>query len=227
MSCGTRVPFRSPNVFVYGAFTLYGRPFQSRSTDLEISYSAQGLRSLNKRSHDPHTATLVGLHSAGLGSSAFARHYLRNHCCFLFLRVLRCFSSPGSLTPAYIFSGLWPARAGTGFPIRISAGYRLCSGSPQLFAATYVLLRLSTPRHPPRALSSLTSLTQIRLLSDLGAAPRSENLVRTLLHPMSMNRRRPEACRTPISASLKSESSVIGRCECLTRRVDRGRAPWC
>ena len=32
----------------------------------------------------------------GLGSSDFARHYFRNHCCFLFLRVLRCFSSPGS-----------------------------------------------------------------------------------------------------------------------------------
>ena len=31
----------------------------------------------------------------GLGSCAFARHYLRNHVCFLFLRVLRCFSSPG------------------------------------------------------------------------------------------------------------------------------------
>ena len=29
----------------------------------------------------------------GLGCSAFARHYLRNHCCFLFLQVLRCFSS--------------------------------------------------------------------------------------------------------------------------------------
>ena len=33
---------------------------------------------------------------SGLGSSAFARRYLRNHCCFLFLRLLRCFSSPGS-----------------------------------------------------------------------------------------------------------------------------------
>ena len=32
----------------------------------------------------------------GLGSSAFARHYLRNHCCFLLLWVLRCFSSPRS-----------------------------------------------------------------------------------------------------------------------------------
>ena len=32
----------------------------------------------------------------GLGSCAFARHYLRNRYYFLFLRVLRCFSSPGS-----------------------------------------------------------------------------------------------------------------------------------
>ena len=33
----------------------------------------------------------------GLGSSAFARRYLRNHGCFLFLSLLRCFSSGGSL----------------------------------------------------------------------------------------------------------------------------------
>ena len=33
----------------------------------------------------------------GLGSSAFARRYLRNHGCFLFLCLLRCFSSAGSL----------------------------------------------------------------------------------------------------------------------------------
>ena len=34
---------------------------------------------------------------SGLGSSNFARRYFRNHFCFLFLRLLRCFSSPGSL----------------------------------------------------------------------------------------------------------------------------------
>ena len=33
----------------------------------------------------------------GLGSSAFARRYSQNRCFFLFLRLLRCFSSPGSL----------------------------------------------------------------------------------------------------------------------------------
>jgi hypothetical protein len=35
-------------------------------------------------------------HAHGLASSAFARHYSRNHYCFLFLRVLRCFTSPRS-----------------------------------------------------------------------------------------------------------------------------------
>ena len=35
------------------------------------------------------------LRSVGLGSSPFARHYLGNDYYFLFLRLLRCFSSPG------------------------------------------------------------------------------------------------------------------------------------
>ena len=46
------------------------------------------------------------MQAPGLGSSAFARRYLRNHGCFLFLRLLRCFSSPGSLrTPMYSVHG--------------------------------------------------------------------------------------------------------------------------
>ena len=36
-----------------------------------------------------------GMHAFRFG--LFPRRYLGNHCCFLFLRVLRCFSSPGSL----------------------------------------------------------------------------------------------------------------------------------
>ena len=39
----------------------------------------------------------------GLGCSPFARHYLGNRVFFLFLRVLRCFSSPGAL-PATMYS---------------------------------------------------------------------------------------------------------------------------
>ena len=36
-----------------------------------------------------------GRNPVGLGCSPVARHYWGNHVCFLFLRVLRCFSSPG------------------------------------------------------------------------------------------------------------------------------------
>ena len=37
-----------------------------------------------------------GRNLTGLGCSPFARHYWGNHFCFLFLEVLRCFSSLGS-----------------------------------------------------------------------------------------------------------------------------------
>ena len=39
------------------------------------------------------------LNRTGLGSSRFARHYFGNHSYFLFLWVLRCFSSPRSPPP--------------------------------------------------------------------------------------------------------------------------------
>ena len=61
----------------------------------------------------------------GLGSFPFARHYSGNHFCFLFLQVLRCFSSLGCL--------LYPMDSDTddtalpvpGCPIRTSAGIGL------------------------------------------------------------------------------------------------------
>ena len=56
----------------------------------------------------------------GLGSFPFARHYLGNHCYFLFLRVLRCFSSPG-LPPN--LGNLYSYRLGC--PIRISPDQKL------------------------------------------------------------------------------------------------------
>jgi hypothetical protein len=43
---------------------------------------------------------------SGLGSFPFARRYLGNRCFFLFLRVLRCFSSPGALLTTYLIQ-LW------------------------------------------------------------------------------------------------------------------------
>ena len=53
----------------------------------------------------------------GLGSAPFARRYLGYHCCFLFLRVLRCFSSPRS-PPLFVGTAHLCA---VGCPIRKSA----------------------------------------------------------------------------------------------------------
>ena len=69
-------------VFPYGAFTLSGRLSQYRSGNSEYNL----LQSI----------TLQCTHRS-LGSFPFARRYSGNRSFFLFLRVLRCFSSPGSL----------------------------------------------------------------------------------------------------------------------------------
>ncbi len=81
-----------------------------------------------------------------MGSSLFARHYSGNHSYFLFLPVLRCFSSRGWLSFEYYTFSI------VGCPIRRSRDITLVCNSPWLIAAYHVLLRLSDPRHPPCAL---------------------------------------------------------------------------
>ena len=104
----------------------------------------------------PHTGNATRLlHRHGLGSSRFARRYSGSRCCFPFLRVLRCFNSPGSLYRPYVFRPEYHSHAVVGFPIRTSTDQSLVGSSPWLFAATRVLLRLQAPRHPPLALCSL------------------------------------------------------------------------
>jgi hypothetical protein len=104
--------------YAYGTITPYGSIFQKILLQCHVhlwSYNPEAPRCF------------------GLGCSAFARHYLRNHYCFLFLRVLRCFSSPGSP----------PAHAGfqvfnlEGCPIRKSA-------DRSLYAAPRSLSQLTT-----------------------------------------------------------------------------------
>ncbi len=67
--------------FAYGIVTLFDLPF------IAVRLSSQ------IRLRSPYPARIS---TNGLGSSDFARHYSRNRFYFLFLRVLRCFSSPGS-----------------------------------------------------------------------------------------------------------------------------------
>ena len=109
-----------------------------------------------QRSHIAVPQHRLVLLQDGLGYSDFARRYFRNHNCFLFLQVLRCFSSLGSPDWTMYSSRRVLAFARTGFPIRKSPDQSLLGGSPRLIAASHVLLRHLLPRHPPYALSSLT-----------------------------------------------------------------------
>src|SRR5258708_40239402 len=56
----------------------------------------------------------------GLGCCVFARHYFRNRGFFLFLQVLRWFTSLGLLVPDYGFIGPYYGFTVVGFPIRTS-----------------------------------------------------------------------------------------------------------
>ena len=100
-------------ILAYRTITCYGVAFQRSSTS-NVSLNAV----LQPRPY---------LDKIGLGYSPFARHYLGNHYCFLFLRVLRCFSSPG----------LPSLRNIKGCPIRKSSVLRL-------FAPTQSLSQLTT-----------------------------------------------------------------------------------
>ena len=136
---------------------LLWRVFPDSSTKYQICNFPTEPELRPIKSHDPCYTTLPGLHITGLGCFPFARRYLGNHYYFLFLRLLRCFSSPRSphkpMYSAYDVTVLTV----TGFPIQKSPDQSLFSTSPKLIAAFHVFHRLLTPRHPPFALSSLAT----------------------------------------------------------------------
>ena len=96
-----------------------------------------------------------GISTSGLASFPFARHYSENLGWFLFLALLRCFSSGGSPhIPMYSVYDVCAYTYGL-LHSEICGSPDTCS-SPQLIAAYHVLLRLLMPRHSPYALFSFT-----------------------------------------------------------------------
>lgn len=89
----------------------------------------------------PHCNTCRLSHSKGLASSAFARHYSRNHYCFLFLRVLRCFTSPRSLQLPYTFRQRSPDMT----PVTSRFPYSDIPGSQLVYQLPEAYRRLQRP----------------------------------------------------------------------------------
>ena len=101
--------------FAYGAFTLCGRSFQDRSARFDESIM---------QSEPPDARIWVWAHSISLAAT------LEIDVFFLFLRLLRCFSSPGSrrmtIKNEVLCSCIRHMRyTHVGFPIQRSAGQRI------------------------------------------------------------------------------------------------------
>ena len=127
--------------FVHGPFTLCGKTFQNFTLSINTY----------------HIVVPQPQHrNVGLGYTAFVRHYLRYHGCFLFLQVLRCFTSlsfaPHTLCIQVQVSWVYQ----DGFPHSEISGSKCICHSPKLIAAYHVLHRHLMPRHSPCAFCNLT-----------------------------------------------------------------------
>ena len=118
--------------------------------------AAQTGRSEKKGPTTPHTQPLPGITCTRFSHPPRSLATTNGiTICFLFLRVLRCFTSPRSPPhPMYSDAGDTTSLV-PGFPIRTSSDQRSVDSSPRLIAASYVLHRLPVPRHPPCALKHL------------------------------------------------------------------------
>ena len=104
-------------------------------------------------SHDP-------VLNHGLDYSRFTRRYWGNRFRFLFLRLLRCFSSPGCLLSAYEFSRQFRRLTYSGI-----SGSVPIFGSPKHFVVYHALLRLWVPRYPPQAFCRLNLVVECCAIS--------------------------------------------------------------
>ena len=132
---------RAAHLFAYGAFTLSGW--------LSQNHSAKAHRSL-PRSEPQGARTLVWALPVSLAATP---------------GIDVSFSSSGYLDVSVhrvpfhtLWIGVWIHEVfSCGFPHSDICGSMDICSSPQLFAAYHVFLRLLVPRHPPCALSCLTS----------------------------------------------------------------------
>ena len=90
---GKNTNHTTTHTFTYRTFHLLRRTIPDASADmcaLRVQLTACTICAPQHRTRNPCQVS----HAHGLASSAIARHYTRNHNCFLLLRVLRCFTSP-------------------------------------------------------------------------------------------------------------------------------------
>ena len=129
VSRGTQVQVRSLPPFAYRTFTVYGPPSQAvRLANWFLTPRPCCPGSKYAPRHRRRNAGRLDT-PLGLGCSPFARRYSGNRGCFLFLGVLRCFTSPRWLPQDYVFisrrTGYEPCRVSPFGNLRVSVYLRL------------------------------------------------------------------------------------------------------
>src|ERR1700731_2936861 len=139
---------KSHRSFAYRTLTVYGHVSQRVRLPLRF-VTLRPCGSRNKKVPRPRMCNTCRLsHTPGLASSVFAHHYSRNHCCFLFLRVLRCFTSPRSHQPPYTFRRRRHPMTGARFPHSEIPGSKSGCRLPEAYR------RLPRPSSAPDAKAS-------------------------------------------------------------------------
>ena len=139
----TQVSDGRQSIFAYGALTLYGR--LSHTFPLTNRFVTSICQTLQPRPCKHGRFGLFPVRSPLLGEY------------FLFLQVLRCFSSLGALPPTYVFSRRMLRFRRNEFAHSDIPGSKPVHGSPRLIAVFHVLHRHLAPRHSPKALSSFST----------------------------------------------------------------------
>jgi hypothetical protein len=139
---------RSRRGFAYGTVTRYGQAFQPVPLPQRFITPCRPGRNGQVLPQPPVRNACRLSHAQGLASSAFAHHYSRNRCCFLFLRVLRCFTSPRYHQPPYAFRRRRHPMTGAGFPHSEILGSQTGCRLPEAYR------RLQRPSSAPGAKTS-------------------------------------------------------------------------
>jgi hypothetical protein len=176
VSRGTQVPATSRNHFhVRGCHPLW-----PVFPDDSVSRSVGNSPALNRAG--PTTPMNPKTHRFGL-FRVRSPLLAKSLNCFLFLQVLRWFTSLSLLPGTYVFSSRILHFQRRGFPHSDISGSTPVCGFPKLFAAYHVLHRLPSPRHPPCALSSLIITCLWRSLYAFVEFAHQYSIVKDLKYP--------------------------------------------
>jgi hypothetical protein len=144
--------------------------FPENSANKMISYSLTVMQSSRKvPQHQRHNGCILEC-AVRFRLFPFRSPLLGKSNFFLFLGLLRCFTSPSLLIRTYEFSTVFPDITREGLPHSDTSGSQAVTASPKLFAGSHVLHRLLVPRHPPHTLSNLTKKSFIEHTRRIGAS---------------------------------------------------------